>query len=40
MTVFSFALALPLIMAAGLTVYVALKGLPSDEFNGEYGDGL
>lgn len=40
MTVLSLALALPLIMAAGLMIYVALIGLPSDEFNGEYGDGL
>ena len=40
MTYVAFALALPLIMATGLMVYVGLKGLPSDEFNGEYGDGL
>lgn len=34
----AFALALPLIVAAVLIVYVALAGQPSGDFNGEYGE--
>lgn len=40
MTYAAFALSLPLIMAACLMVYVALSGRPSDDFHGEYGEGL
>lgn len=36
----AIALALPLIVAAGLIVYVALSGRPSGDFHGEYGEGL
>lgn len=37
---FAFALALPLIIAAGLIVYVALFGRPTGDFHGEFGEGL
>lgn len=36
----AFALALPLIIAATLILYVALCGRSSNDFHGEFGDGL
>ena len=36
----AFALALPLIVAASLIVYVVLAGRPSGDFHGEHGEGL